>query len=139
MNRRDRVSVWSSLHLTCSAYAATPLPMVVKTAILTMCLILWLQNALHTLEDIKQSAGRQSLVERLHRDARSRQLQRHPSPRGTAPFPFDKRVSFGILSILMLGHHRHRSRQTTAGVLGRGNLCSTLSLCSTVILLCYIH
>ena len=46
------------------------------------------QNALHNLEDMKQ--GRQSLVDRIHRD-RTRQIPGH-----RRPFPFDKRVSFTV-------------------------------------------
>ncbi len=50
------------------------------------------QNALHTLEDMKNppaGSGRQHLAERLQRNS-NRQLQN----RGARQAPFDKRVSF---------------------------------------------
>ena len=46
------------------------------------------QNALHCLEGMKQESGRQSLIDRLHRD-RGRQLHEINQPR-----QLDKRVSF---------------------------------------------
>jgi len=46
------------------------------------------QNALHCLEGMKQESGRQSLIDRLHRD-RGRQLHELNQPR-----QMDKRVSF---------------------------------------------
>jgi len=46
------------------------------------------QNALHCLEGMKQESGRQSLIDRLHRD-RGRQPHELNQPR-----QMDKRVSF---------------------------------------------
>jgi len=53
------------------------------------------QNALHCLEGMKQESGRQSLIDRLHRD-RGRQLHEITQPR-----QLDKRVSFiPVLSLM---------------------------------------
>ena len=55
----------------------------------TMCKRFWciFKGALHSLEDMKQPSGRQSLVDRIHR---GRSTQAHTRSR---PIPVDKRVS----------------------------------------------
>ncbi|KAK2186386.1 hypothetical protein NP493_202g02025 [Ridgeia piscesae] len=68
---------------TLGAYRGGSLPNVNQTVDL--------QSALNSLEDMKHSAGRQSLVDRFHRD-RNRQIQGQGHNR--RQFPFDKRVSF---------------------------------------------
>lgn len=64
----------------------------VKTNIKVMVYWYNVQNALHCLEGMKQDSGRQSLIDRLHRD-RGRQLHEINQPR-----QLDRRVSFTSLT-----------------------------------------
>jgi len=72
-----------------------------KLQLLNSILSSWhnVQNALHCLEGMKQDSGRQSLIDRLHRD-RGRQLNEINQPR-----QLDKRVSFVYLKSIITSPH----------------------------------